>query len=195
MRYDAPTRLLHALIALGVLAQLLASLVMVTPRPGRLPNAWFEIHQYIGSALLLLLLAHWAWSASRHYAGELGMLVPWSSRTRLADLRDDARRMLRDATRLRLPSADRPRPGSAAVEGLGLLTATCMAASGVVWILGSQPDGATGPFIHLVKSAHGAMGTVMWIYLLAHAGMAVLHQWAGEGTLRTMFVPRRAGDR
>jgi magnesium-transporting ATPase (P-type) len=38
-----------------------------------------------------------------------------------------------------------------------------------------------------VKETHEAAGTVMWVYLVLHPAMAILHQLAGHDTLGRMF--------
>ena len=82
MRYDRVTRLLHAGIALGVLAQLVLSLAMEAPddqdevMASGLPLQLFFAHEYIGMALLALLLLHWLWSVSGHVSGGLGISFP-----------------------------------------------------------------------------------------------------------------------
>ena len=55
MKYDLFTRVLHLFVAAGVTSQMLTSLVMVTPKPGRRPNLWYEAHEAIGIGLLLAL--------------------------------------------------------------------------------------------------------------------------------------------
>ncbi|WP_167525425.1 cytochrome b/b6 domain-containing protein [Roseomonas genomospecies 6] len=62
MPYDRVTCLLHAVIACGITLQMLFSLVMVYPRPGRLPNAWWEVHEIAGLLLVAALGLHWVWS-------------------------------------------------------------------------------------------------------------------------------------
>ena len=65
MPYYRVTRFLHALIACGITLQMLVSLLMVYPRPGRLPNAWWEVHEIAGLLLVAALGLHWAWSIGR----------------------------------------------------------------------------------------------------------------------------------
>ncbi|CCG41147.1 cytochrome b/b6 domain-containing protein [Magnetospirillum molischianum] len=55
-RYDSLSRLLHLLIALGITAEQMTSLVMITPKPGRVPNDWYAFHQSIGIILLGVLI-------------------------------------------------------------------------------------------------------------------------------------------
>ncbi len=187
MRFDPFTRLLHLLLASGVTLQLLLSLFMVDPRPDRPADLWFEIHQAVGFALFVVLPVHWLWSLSRSYGGDFGMLMPWFSRRRLDALRNDLHLMAREFGDRRIPSAETQRPLPAAVEGLGLLTASYMALSGALWSLLSSPNGGGAGLPHFFKESHQLVANAMWVYVIGHAGMAMLHQLGGEPILRSMF--------
>lgn len=188
MRYDPLTRILHLGIAFGVTAQMLTSLVMVYPKPGRLPNQWFEVHETLGLALLGFLAAHWLWSLLRTFAGGEPMtLFPWFSRSLLKDLLDDIRSTGRELARLRLPSDNHTKPLPAAIQGLGLLLGLALAGSGAVLAFGMAPDGRMNDVVHTVKEAHEAMAPLMWFYLAVHPTLAILHQLAGHNTFGRVF--------
>lgn len=188
MKYDPLTRLLHLCLAIGVTAQLLISLVMVYPKPGRLPNQWYEVHETLGAALLGVLLAHWLWSLGRSLIrGEAFLLFPWLSLGRLRDLAEDCRDTLAQMRRGRLPADDEPRPLPAAIQGLGLLAATFLAASGCALLVGMGPDGSLSAPLHAVKEAHEAVAPLMWAYLVVHPVMGVLHQMFGHRSLNRIF--------
>lgn len=188
MKYDPLTRLLHWGLAIGVTAQMLTSLVMVYPKPGRLPNQWYEVHETIGAALLGVLVAHWLWSLGRSVVrGEAFLLFPWLSLRRLRDLAEDCRETLAQLRHGRLPAADEPRPLPAAVQGLGLLAATFLAASGSALLLGMGPDGSLSGPLHAVKEAHEAVAPLMWAYLVVHPAIGMLHQISGHRSLSRMF--------
>ncbi len=188
MIYDRITRILHGLLALGILSQLLTSLIMVTPKPGRSPNEFFEIHETIGTVLLGVLVLHWLWMLTSVYKGDPGQLFPWFKAERRKALIRDVQDSIADLLRLRLPHADEPRPLPAAIQGLGLLCATLLATTGVIWSLGAAPDGATGPVIHTIKEVHESLGSPMWAYLIVHAGMGIAHQLAGAPIVSRMFL-------
>jgi len=188
MRYDPVTRLLHLSIAIGVSVQMLVSLVMVYPKPGRAANQWFEVHETLGLALLGVLVAHWLWSLGRSAAGaEPMMLFPWLSRTRMAELVADIRETSGHLIRFRLPEGETTRPLPAAIQGLGLLLALVLAASGAVLFFGMAPDGRMSSPVHTVKEVHEALAPLMWAYLVVHPALGVLHQLAGHRTLNRVF--------
>lgn len=188
MKYDPLTRILHLLVAAGVTSQIVTSLVMIHPKPGRLPNEWYEIHELVGIGLLAVVSLHWLWAIGRSMAGdETLMLFPWFSRSRLAALGDDIAETAREVRRGRLPGGPRTRPLPAAVQGGGLLLALAMAATGAALAIGMAPNGGLSPPLHAVKEVHEAMAPVMWAYLIAHPLLGLLHQLGGHGSLTRIF--------
>ena len=191
MKYDPATRLLHLLVAAGVTAQMLTSLAMVTPKPGRLPNLWYEAHEAVGIGLLVAVSIYWLWATARAFVrGEGMMLFPWFSRRRLLALRDDAIRTVGELGHLHLPTDAVPRPLPRAMQGLGLLLALFLAGSGTALAMGMAPDGGLSPLLHAVKEMHETAAPLMWAYLIAHPLLGVLHQLAGHRSLTHMFGVR-----
>lgn len=75
-----------------------------------------------------------------------------------------------------------------AVHGLGLLLVTAMAASGTLYWLqvrlglhSAEPDGMLAMTVHL------ALANLVWVYLIAHAGLAVLHHLLRSMSLGAMW--------
>ncbi|WP_448192658.1 cytochrome b/b6 domain-containing protein [Azospirillum sp. sgz301742] len=188
MPYDSVTRLLHATIASGVTIQMLVCLVMVYPRPNRLPNALWEVHEIVGLILAVALALHWAWSLGRAALGGRPILLfPWFAASRLRALRDDLFTMGGELRNGRIPHADEPRPAAAAFQGLGLVVASVLALTGMVMYFGMAENGAMGPVVHALKEVHEAAGPLMWAYLAVHPTIGILHQLAGHRTLSRMF--------
>lgn len=67
------------------------------------------------------------------------------------------------------------------MHGLGLLLVTLMAASGFTWWLGAT--GAVGP--------HKLFANLVWVYLIAHTGLAVVHHLRRDASLAEMWSLRR----
>lgn len=72
-----------------------------------------------------------------------------------------------------------------------------MAVSGATVWLGMSANGKLTAWASAVLEVHQALATLMWIYVLAHAAMALLHHQLGDNTLRRMFsfgsAKRRVG--
>ena len=186
--YHPLTRLLHLLVALGVTSQLLTSLIMIYPKPGRLANSWYEVHEIGGISLLAVVSLYWLWVVGRTLArGEALLLFPWFSRPRLAALRDDIAVTVRAVLKGRLPAGPQPQPLPAAVQGAGLLLALAMAATGTSIAIAMAPDGGLSPLMHIVKDVHETMAPLMWAYFTVHPLLGLLHQISGHGSLTRMF--------
>ncbi|MEO5363707.1 MAG: cytochrome b/b6 domain-containing protein [Magnetococcus sp. DMHC-8] len=186
MLYDRFTRLLHLLMATGIVAELVLSLVMVHPKPGRLGDTFYALHATWGQVLLGLLLVHWIWRMAWSGNISVAMLFPWFSGNRCRAIYSDMQRYMAHAIRLRLPDSRQVSPLASAVQGLGLVVATLLGVSGIALSFGMEADGAMPGWVHVVKEGHEALGSLLWGYLVVHATMAVLHQWAGHGSLGAM---------
>ena len=188
MRYDRVTRSLHAAVALGVILQLILSQLMEIPstkhKVEALPLALFGAHEYIGLALLILLLLHWLWSLPGHVQGGIAHLFPWFSRERINKVLAQTRGMLK----FQLPDPEGNNALAGAVHGLGLLIASVMAATGTVVFFNLDASGHMNVVGKAVAGLHANLATFMWIYLIGHAAMALLHVRMGHGRMREMFA-------
>ncbi|MBF0444241.1 MAG: cytochrome b/b6 domain-containing protein [Magnetococcales bacterium] len=188
MYYDRFSRFLHIFLAIGISAQLIFSLVMTHPKPGRLGDKFYEIHEYLGLALLGILILHWLWAIIRKGNVPFTQLFPWLTPSRYRPIWEDGQRYASHMIRLRLPQSDLPSPLANAIQGLGLAAALLLGVTGMLIFLNAPPEGGrmTG-WLHDVKEVHEAFGGLMWVYLCAHAAMGFLHQFAGHGSIRDMF--------
>ncbi len=188
MKYNPMTRWLHAGIALGVSTQLIVSLMMDIPKPGRpfigLGAAAFEVHEITGMVVMVLLLLHWLALFFNHIPLGLGHLFPWFSKHRLCSIISEIKRQW---TQHRLNDTQQTRSLAGAIHGLGLLVTTLMAITGTVLYFGMAESGAMSPLVKDIKEAHELASNLLWAYLIGHAGIAVLHQWLGHRTLSEMF--------
>ena len=182
------TRLLHLAVLGVVVHQLVSSTIMERPMPGEDPEWPFVLHTWIGASGLLILMAFWLWTLIRDRSEtKFAQLFPWFSPTRLRAIGRDLSGVARSAVRLRAPSVELPALSSA-VHGLGLSLATFLAATGAAWFFA-----LTGtPYARTVLGLHKLAGNLMWVYLVGHATMALLHQALGDEVFARMFwVGRR----
>jgi len=178
------TRVLHALILASVLHQLIGSYYLSRPLPGEAPELSLVLHEYIGMGSLAVVALFWVWTLIRTRETRIGRLVPWFSRSGLTAVMKDAGSQLAHLRQGTI--ADDPESALAsAVHGLGLLTLTAMALTGTVYFFITGTHSAK-----LVLSVHKLMANLMWGYLFAHAGLAVLHQLLGSDMISRMFWHR-----
>jgi len=143
------------------------------------------VHQYVGVATLAAVAAFWSWSLIRERETPLGALLPWFSARRLHGLRSDTAKYLRGAMAGKLVD-DQDSALAEEVHGLGLLGASLMTVTEATWLV--APGGTSVG--HYALGVHKLFGSMMWAYLVLHAGLAGLHHALGSDILSRMFLPR-----
>lgn len=183
------TRILHFLLASSIVFQLAVTGIMRVPRPaiGRTANFGFELHQYGGLVTLAIIALFWLWTLVRRRETSLTALLPWFSAAARGKVLEDVRRHGSALMKGRLPEPEEKSPLASAIHGLGLVVATTLAITGTVIFLSLGPDGAMASWGRIAAQVHGAVANLMWAYLIAHAGLAVLHELMGHRILRRMF--------
>jgi hypothetical protein len=176
---------LHGAIALGVVLQLLLSLVMAeppAPHADRFGRIMFIAHETVGLLLLLPVSWHWLWLFSARNAGGRAHLFPFGAG--LQGVCADWRRLLQGE----LPPAGRTGGLAGLVHGLGLLNVTAMLMSGAALFAVSVFGPGTGSaWFKMLANLHGLLGSFMWVYLVGHVCALLLHERRGEGLTRDMF--------
>lgn len=184
--WSRKTRFLHFGLATTISFQLLISLIMAAPEAGEkrsvLEAVTFEIHEWVGMAALLIVLAHWVWSLSAKDNSSIANLFPWGRAGRASVLADiaslKARRLPEGGGRGGLPGF---------VHGLGLLGATGMALTGGVLFFILPEDGSKNDLAELIHHVHGFIANFVWAYWWGHIAAAFLHKKLGHDTVRNMF--------
>jgi cytochrome b561 len=187
MKYGRFTRILHSLIAAGIVVELVSSLVLRTPRPGRvltpLQALGYQAHEWVGMAVLVVLAMHWLVFSAGHAHKGIGHFFPWFSRARRKAVLGDVRELLR----FRVADPEQNDSLAGAIEGLGLLVGSVLAVSGAVLFFGIAGDGSMSRPVHAVKEFHEFWGPAMWTYLCLHAGAAMAHVGLGHRSVLAIF--------
>lgn len=178
---SAVTRLIHLLLLVLVLHQLIGSEFMRFPLPGDPPGWAFSLHEYLGLVSLSVVTAFWGWAVLRHGETRLSRLVPWFSGARFRDVVDDLEAQIRRLIHGRVPS-DEGGALASAIHGLGLLAVAAMAITGTVFFV-TQGTGVG----RAAMSVHKLIANLVWAYLIAHAGVAILHHVLGSDIFSRMF--------
>ncbi len=165
MKYDRMTFWLHVALAFAVSAQMMFGLVMDAPRPG-VPiggtgSSFFEIHRIFGPVVLVVLCAHWLWQLSGRASNGMRSLYPWA---------------FRRAAAASTPSSGKKRLGtlSGAIQGIGLLIATLMGATGLVMFFVMTGDGGLPANLSAMREIHSMAAVFLWIYLGFHLLISLL---------------------
>lgn len=178
MKRSRTTRILHWLAALAIVAQLALSLMMRSPGANRPGDSWFELHEKVGIAATVILVAFWLWSIVRSGETRFVAFFPWFSPSQLKRVVEDGRRVFAP-----IHDGRSERPFASAVHGLGLIVASIMAVSGLL-----------GYFVVSARSllgVHEAVAPLMWAYLAGHVGISIIHELRGERIVGPMLRLRR----
>jgi len=189
MQKTLTTRILHAALAVAIVHQLVVSLFMERPRPGGpTENLAFEFHETVGLISLALLALFWLWTMLRRKEEGPGALFPWFSAERLRLVLADIGNYRNSLVQRRLPPPMAETPLASAIHGLGLLVATAMAVTGAIVYAVMGADGSLAGGGHFVLELHEAFASLMWAYLIGHAGIAIVHDIVGHRVLGRMFL-------
>ena len=187
MKYRRSIRILHALFALGIALQLALSTFMRQPRIGRTRTAvealGFTVHQYVGLALLAILVVHWLLHAARDADKGLGYFFPWLSGERM-------RRLAAEVSELLRLKVDPPETNDAlagAIQGLGLVVATVLAVTGGLVYAGMAGDGAMSETTRAIRRVHTTFAPLMWGYVGIHVAAVLVHLAAGHRSILAIF--------
>jgi cytochrome b len=123
MQYDRFTRLLHLLLAIGILVQLIISEIMEEPDSDHPADLFYVVHEYLGLALLGILGFYWIWTTIRKSETSFAQLFPWLSASRYQPIMEDLQRYIKSMLNLGLPDSESPSPLAKAVQGAGLVVA------------------------------------------------------------------------
>ena len=184
-------KVLHGLVALAVAHQLLISTIMHPPVRGGEGDFWFELHEFAGLASLVLLVV-FTLALLLHRGSGAARLFPWLSPSGWAALGTDVALHVRALTKLRLPEYRQEGALAGAVHGAGLIVIAGAAVTGALWwgLRAVEPQLARQSI-----ALHEPLATLAWVFVIAHASLALLHELSGHRVLGAMFARGRSNDR
>ncbi len=190
-RHSFPTRLFHMMLAMAILLQVITSLVMTAPLEGRHEDWLFVVHEYSGITSLLLALGFWLVVALRRRGTQVALLYPWFSFMRREAVWKDLSGIWRQIKQLKAPEYHVENPLASAVHGLGLLLMTTMAVSGALFFFAMRFDATGSTWASIDIEIHGILASLVWAYLIGHAGLAAIHHFSRQMNLREMWSVRK----
>lgn len=180
------TRFLHFGLAMTITFQLLVSLVMAAPEAGEkrslVESLSFEVHEWVGMAALIIVLAHWMWSISARDNSNIRHLFPWGAEGRAAVMAD-----VHQLKAMKLPEGGGAGGLPGFIHGLGFLGATAMAVTGGILFFIFPEDGSKNALAEVFHNIHGFIANFVWAYWGGHLAAAVLHKKMGHDTVKNMF--------
>ncbi len=182
--WDNGTRILHATLAVTVLADMLAGVIVSRATH---PH-WVFLHSMLGIATLLVIIVDWMWTWARN---DLGVIFPWN-RTGLRSVG----RELGGIFLGKLPSAGDVVGLSSFMHGIGLLAVSGMAVTGVLIYFvipggyGFFANTAGYGILTTLGVVHLWLSYLVWFYLAGHVFFAVLQQLLGNNVLRHFTLVR-----
>lgn len=167
-------KVLHWTFALLIALQLFLSIFMSSKKSG-LPNLLFNIHITVGPILAGIIIALWIY-----------VLTNQSIRYHFFPYGKHFEEVISDIKNLmsfKLAKAG-PRPGLPGfVHGLGLLDVSIVLIAGVIMHFlfpFSIKDPSLKPIIEIFEEIHDFFGNTMWVYMVGHAFMGILHRIVGQ---------------
>lgn len=189
MTYDRPIQLLHKGIALSVILQLITEMLMRRPKPGRsLSDAealFFGVHETIGIIAFILVLTRLMMLIDA--PKQVARLFPWLNAGGIQEIWKEVSNELPQwlAGKLKPPGEHDLLAGT--IHGLGLILVFSMGMTGVVMFIGMEANGSMDAVAHFAKEIHELLSNLLWVYLIGHVSMAVIHQALGHQVLRRIF--------
>jgi cation transport ATPase len=202
--YHPVTRWLHAGLVLGVIFQLTCAALMAHPKhndeghamthtkvaveemhhPTRerntLGESLMEAHRAGGILVALIVFANLLWAIiprgkpQKRQISVIFSILYWR----------EAWLVLKHLCLIAVGRGGLPKPGnslSLIVEMLGLLTMTAMAVSGaVIWNMWAGLGNKVTEQAEALMGVHGAIAMLLFLYLLGHVLMALLHMRSGD---------------
>jgi len=189
MKFNRTARLLHLYMMLTVLIQLASEQLMKVPKPGEtvrpVEAIFFTIHEWNG--FIVLAIAAFYLMYLTNDRGDWERLFPWMSASGCKGLWQEIRVDIPGWLQGRLKEAEEARYIAGTVHGLGILLVTGLGSTGIMIFMGLASSGEMSEDIKLLRELHEWLGTLIWVYLFGHAGMAIIHQLKGHNVLGEMF--------
>ncbi len=189
MRFTRTICSFHLAIVCLVTIQLTTELFMKLPKPGEsvqeFEALFLLIHEwdgFIALGIVVFYLMHLADGSD-----EWKRIFPWMSAPGRKGIWRELCVDVPGWFRGKLKSSAEARYIAGTVHGLGILLIVALGATGTMIFIGIEPDGNMDRETKLLKDLHSDLGDMIWIYFLAHSGMALIHQVAGHRVFQNIF--------
>jgi len=196
MRFTRAIQHIHLTIVCLVLFQLFSEQLMELPKPDKPTDdtqaLFLLLHEWngfivLGLAILFLLLRS-GQSQKTH------SLFPWLSVSGWKGILKELAHDIPGWFKGKLKKPEESFHIASSVHGLGILLLIGLGSTGIMVFMGLEPNGYMDKDTKLIKDLHSSMGDLIWIFVLGHSAMALLHQWAGHRAFQSMFSSKAGID-
>jgi len=196
MRFTRAIQTIHLAIVCLVSFQLFSEQMMEIPKPDKPTDdtqaLFLLLHEWngfivLGMAILFLMLRSDK-SQERH------SLFPWLS---VSGWKGIFKELVHDIPGWFKGKLKKPEESfriASSVHGFGILLLIALGSTGIMVFMGLEPNGYMDKDTKLIKDLHSAMGELIWIFVLGHSAMALLHQLVGHRVFQSMFIAKASAD-
>ncbi|MFQ5581302.1 MAG: cytochrome b/b6 domain-containing protein [Mariprofundaceae bacterium] len=189
MRFDTITRVFHFSMIVVVFYQMLSSIWMVAPEPGKMVNLqmmFFTLHVWLFGWAAFLLGSTFAMIKYRD-RDDWGRYFPWFYSSRRKALYAAVCKEVPDMFKGRLQPAESKSPLSGAMHGLAVLLLIGQGLTGAYVMLDLANYGTTSADIQLFFKFHELLGIIVWVFLFSHVFMTLFHLAVGHNNILDIF--------
>jgi len=189
MRYTAEDKILHFMIGGGMLFELIIENWMQRPKPDEpgtvLQILFFGVHEFVGISLLAIIVTRFLLMIGDKQ--NFLRLFPWFNAGGRRALSSELREAPSNWLSGNLKDTEEQNFLARSVHGLGLLLALGLGLTGTTIFSEISPEGTMGALGLGALEIHEVLGTLLWVFLIAHVTMAIYHQMLGHRALQHIF--------
>jgi len=196
MRFTRAIQRIHLAIVCLVLFQLFSEQLMEIPKPDKAIDdtqaLFLLLHEWNGFIVLGLAILFLMLRADK--SQERHSLFPWLSVSGWKGLFKEICNDIPSWFKGNLKKPEESFHIASSVHGLGILLLLGLGATGIMVFMGLEPNGYMDRDTKLIKDLHSDMGDLIWVFVLGHSVMALLHQLAGHRVFQSIFISKAGID-
>jgi len=189
VRYSAEEKIFHFMIAGGMIFELVIENWMKRPKTGETltmsQTLFFGAHEFVGITLLVIVMTRFMLMIGEQK--DFLRLFPWFEAEGRQGLANELKGDLPGWFSGNLKDTGEQDFLAKTVHGLGLLLALGLGLTGLLLFIEISPEETMGSLGHGAMEVHELMGTLLWVFIIAHFAMAIYHQLLGHKVLQCIF--------
>jgi len=146
---------------------------------------FFGAHEFVGITLLVIVMTRFMLMIGERK--DFLRLFPWFEKGGRQSLMNELKDTLPGWFSGNLKDIGEQDFLAKTVHGLGLLLALGLGCTGLILFIEISPKEALSNLGHDAMEVHELMGTLLWVFIIAHFAMAIYHQLLGHKALQHIF--------